>query len=320
MGSQFFPRATNIRLGDNTVFQHVEGNVNNYCNHTSSRGQDEDRIMPRQHEFREFLKGDIYLREQTWSEETELVIRIPSRENCPYQRDMQKRVKVTKKFHTATIFQHGDQKFTVVTFEPKDKKNKETIRLLWKAGYEAYSSYKSPQLIQMLGLMRSGIPTFILHQELVNGWELYKPYYGNSVVFHYLQYTHESAIDKLPIEILIVGKYWNFDLGTRTWQYDASTSQPWGWHLPNIITSLPLQGPNPQLDAKEIIACFEQTFGDCLYLHASTGSVLRFVNYANNSLLAFGTVVNYWDGRTLAHLSPPPSPEWSFEDHSHGMT
>ncbi|KAK1215082.1 hypothetical protein PQX77_022329 [Marasmius sp. AFHP31] len=142
MGSRFFHCATNTRIGDNNIFQHVGGNVNNYFNHTSSHEQEEDRIMPRQNKFREFLKGDICLQEQTWSEETELIIQIPSRDNRLYRRDMQKRVKVTKKFHTATIFPHVDQKFTVVTFEPKDKRNKETIRLLWKAAYKAYSRYK----------------------------------------------------------------------------------------------------------------------------------------------------------------------------------
>ncbi|KAK1215079.1 hypothetical protein PQX77_022326 [Marasmius sp. AFHP31] len=131
MGSQFFHCATNTRIGDNNIFQHVGGNVNNYFNYPSSRKQEEDRIMPRQNEFREFLKGDICLQEQTWSEETELVIRVPSRDKRLHRRDVGRRVKVTKKFHTATIFQHSDQKFTVVTFEPKHNRprNKETMRL-----------------------------------------------------------------------------------------------------------------------------------------------------------------------------------------------
>ncbi|KAK1233973.1 hypothetical protein PQX77_002836, partial [Marasmius sp. AFHP31] len=200
MGSQFFHRATNTRFGHSNVLQHVGGNVYQNCfNHTSSREQEEDRIMPRQHEFREFFKGDICLLEQTWSEETELVIQIPSRDNHPYQGEAKKRVKVIKKFHTATIFQQGDQRFTVVTFEPKHNRprNKETIRLLWKAGYEAYSSYKSPWLFQMLGLMKSDIPAFILHQELVNGLELFNQYLGHTIVSLYLRYTLRSAIERL---------------------------------------------------------------------------------------------------------------------------
>ncbi|KAK1217971.1 hypothetical protein PQX77_019357 [Marasmius sp. AFHP31] len=141
MGSRFLHRARNTRFGHHAVLQHVEGNIVNH-NYINSCEQEEDQIMPRQNEFREFPKGDIYLQEQTWSEETELIIQIPSRDNCPYQREVKNRVKVTKKFHTAMIFQCGDQKFTVVTFEPKDKRNKETIHLLWKAVYEAYSRYK----------------------------------------------------------------------------------------------------------------------------------------------------------------------------------
>ncbi|KAK1227000.1 hypothetical protein PQX77_010009 [Marasmius sp. AFHP31] len=326
MGSQFFHRATNTRIGDNNIFQHIGGNVNNYFNHTSSRKQEEDRIMPRQNEFREFLKGDICLQEQTWSEETELIIQIPARDNCPYQREVKNRVKVTKKFHTATIFQCGDQKFTVVTFEPKDKRNKETIRLLWKAAYEAYSRYKSPWLMQMLGLMTSEIPTFILHKELVNGDELFLRYCRNKIIWKYLICTRNSAFERLHadetllVEISVMCRDWNFDLRTRTWQYDASTSQPFRGPIPSAITPLQLQGPNPELNAKEIITCFEQTFGDCLYLHALSerwwGSL---PTYMENGLLTFGTVVDYWDGRTLAHISPPLSPEWSFKDYSHGM-
>ncbi|KAK1222691.1 hypothetical protein PQX77_014456 [Marasmius sp. AFHP31] len=273
MGSQFFPRAVNTRFGHNTIFQHVEGDVNhNYFNHTSSLKQEEDRIMPRQNEFREFLKGDIYLQEQTFSEETELVIRIPSRDNCLYQRDLGRRVKVTKKFHTATIFPHIDQKFTVVTFEPKDKRNKETMRLLWKAAYEAYSRYKSPQLMQMLGLMTSEMPAFIIHQgsdsyfsrpqsnadQDTQSWSMdgscllgikeTESYYTTSVTPETLHLK-----DSAPIKLC--------QMRTGTWQYDTSTSQPYGRLLPNMITSLPLQGLNPELNAKEIIACFEQTFG-----------------------------------------------------------
>ncbi|KAK1215074.1 hypothetical protein PQX77_022321 [Marasmius sp. AFHP31] len=336
MGSQFFHRARNTTFGHNNVFQHVEGNVYQNCfSHTSSRNQEEDRHMPRQNEFREFFKGDIYLQEQTWSEEAELVIRIPSRDNRPHRRDMQNRVKVMKKFHTATIFQHDNQKFTVVTFEPKHNRprNNETIRLLWKAGYEAYSTYKLPWLIQMLGLMKSEIPTFILHGELVNGSKLFSQYNGNSVVWRYLRYTHDSAIatlradGTLPTEISIGERHWTLDLRSRTWQYDTSTSQydastslRFTGLRHNTITSLQLRGTNPELDAKEIIACFEQTFGECLYLHALTGGVWPAPpHHLKESPFTFGTVVNYLTGQTYAHLSPPPSPEWSLEDYSQGM-
>ncbi|KAK1226775.1 hypothetical protein PQX77_010236 [Marasmius sp. AFHP31] len=328
MASQFFHRATNTTFGHNTILQHVEGDVShNYFNYTSSREGEKGRIMPKQNEYREFLKGDICLREQTWSEETELVIRIPSRDNCLYQRDMEKRVKVIKKFHTATVFPHSDQKFTVVTFEPKDKRDKETIHLLWKAGYEAYSSYKSPRLIQMLVVLVTHEQKLIrIYTELVNGLELYNRYYRDSVVHHYLNYTHNFAIERLradktlPIRISIAAEHWSLEPRTRTWQYDTSTSQPLRGYLSDTITSLRLRVPNPELDAKEIIACFEQTFSDCLYLHALSGGWWGYPSsYMKNSLLTFGTVVNDSEGRTLAHLSPPPSPEWSFEDYSHGM-
>ncbi|KAK1226776.1 hypothetical protein PQX77_010237 [Marasmius sp. AFHP31] len=143
MISRFFHRATNTRFGHNSVFQHVEGNVNhNYFSGTGSCEQEEDRIVPKQNEFREFLKGDVNLREQTWSEETEMVVRVLSRDNRPYKREVETKVRVVKRLHTATILQHGERTFTVVTFEPKDEKGNEIKRLLWKAGYEAYSGYK----------------------------------------------------------------------------------------------------------------------------------------------------------------------------------
>ncbi|KAJ8076113.1 hypothetical protein PM082_022098 [Marasmius tenuissimus] len=327
MSSRFFHRATNTRFGNNTVLQHVGGDVNhNYFNYSSSCEKEEDQIMPRQNDFREFFKGDINLQELTWSEETEAIIRVPPRDNRPYQRDVETKVKVIKKFHTATIFQHGDQKFTVVTFEPKDKRNKEIIRLLWQAYYKAYAGYKSPRLIQMLGLIKSEIPTFILHEELANGLELHDRYLGNSIVSNYLGYTQGSAIERLrvdntlPIEISISRMHWNLNLRTRSWQYDASTSRPLGGAVNYTITSLQLPGPNFELNAKEIITCFEQTFGDCLYLHALSGVTWADLSsYVQNSLLTFGTVVNYWGGGTFAHLSSIPSPKWSFEDYSHGM-
>ncbi|KAJ8089940.1 hypothetical protein PM082_018518 [Marasmius tenuissimus] len=114
--------------------------------------------------------GDVFLREETWSQEVDFVIRRPS--TNPFRKHVEARVKVVKKYHTATIFPHIDQTFAVITLEPKDKRDQDTTRLLWKMVYKGYSTHREPQFTHLLGLMMSDIPTFILHQELVNGYEL----------------------------------------------------------------------------------------------------------------------------------------------------
>ncbi|KAJ8089953.1 hypothetical protein PM082_018531 [Marasmius tenuissimus] len=129
MTTHFFQGAVNARIGRNSVFQHIEGNVNNnYVNCTSCQKREVDRIMPKQSQFREFFTGDVFLREETWLQEVDVVIRRPS--TNPFRKCVETRVKVVKRCHTATIFPHSEQTFTVIALEPKDERDRETTCLV----------------------------------------------------------------------------------------------------------------------------------------------------------------------------------------------
>ncbi|KAK1218897.1 hypothetical protein PQX77_018394 [Marasmius sp. AFHP31] len=347
--SQFFHRAKNTKIqGGNITIQHIEGNViHNYGSgsNKTSWGKGVDWVMPEQNEYREILKGDIKFREQTWSESMEAVVRRPSRDNNPFRKDTETRLKVIKTFYTATIFPYSDWAVTVVTFEPADTRDKGTMRLvsallvsksfarlkaleLWRQVYEAYSTQRSPRLAQMLGLMKSVIPAFILHEELANGQEFVSRYRG-SIVWDYLLYTHELAIQilsspkTLMIPVSSSWSDWAFNLKTGFWLYDpasASISPPSTFNCP--LAPIPLLlGSRPRLNAGDIVAYFEQNFGDFVYLPASLGRIWEedLSKFAQHGYLTFGAVVQPSNPECLAHFSSTPAPTWHFEDHSYGV-
>ncbi|KAJ8075420.1 hypothetical protein PM082_019758 [Marasmius tenuissimus] len=194
MTSSFFSRARHTRIGHNSVLQHVEGDVyQNYISCATCQEEEENRVMPKQKRYREIFEGDVFLRELTWSQEMEVVIRKPRVESEMPRNGEVARVTVIKGFRAATIYPHNNTA-TVVTFEPKDKMDTNTTRLLWKHFYEGYSAHRSSRLVQMLGLMRAEMPTFILYEDLVNGGEFADQYcYTQHVVFEYLFYTKVST-------------------------------------------------------------------------------------------------------------------------------
>ena len=57
--------------------------------------------------------------EETWSEKTTIMVRIPSKN--PFRRNTVKKIEVVKKFHNVLVFPHKDWAFTAVTFEVADK-------------------------------------------------------------------------------------------------------------------------------------------------------------------------------------------------------
>ncbi|KAK1221388.1 hypothetical protein PQX77_015795 [Marasmius sp. AFHP31] len=158
--------------------------------------------------------GDVLFREETGSTILDIVIRKPTAN--AFQAGIGTRVRVIKKHHNAIIFPYGDQKFTVVTLEPEDKKDEEATRF------------------------KTSSPT---------------------------------------------------------------TPRP---HFLPGTTPLPL-------DADDIITCFEQTFGDALYLWASLGTIWTSnpSDYARHGLLTFGAVTDSVNG-ILAHVRSTPTPEWAF--------
>ncbi|KAK1224344.1 hypothetical protein PQX77_012753 [Marasmius sp. AFHP31] len=266
--------------------------------------------------------GDVFLREETWSTNLEVVIQKPS--TNPFRAGVETRVKVVKKHHTATIFPYGDQKFTVITLEPEDKKDEEATRFLWKAGYEALSTHRSMQFPKMVGLMNSDVPSFILYQELANGREIHQQYRGKTIVLDYLEYTRYTAIQAIRADTTLTVSTrvldWSFDVNANTWHYDvalASLTPPEEYYS---FTPLPRGTTPPRLDDDDIITYFEKTFGDALYLWVSSCRIGEGVlsDFARLGLFTFGAMAHYRRG-ILAHFPSTPTPEWAFENRSCGI-
>ncbi|KAJ8075342.1 hypothetical protein PM082_019680 [Marasmius tenuissimus] len=198
MASSFFAGATNTKIGPGSSFQNVEGDVHHHYDATYQE-EEENRVMPRQKRYREVFEGDVLVGKQTWSQEMEVVIRErePLTDSVSFRDSGETRIAVVKRFHTATLYPHNYM-VTVMTFEPKEKKDRETTRLLWEVLYKALSAHRTRQVVQMLGLMTAEMPTFILHEELVNGEEFVDRYsHTQRLVFEYLFYTQTVAISTL---------------------------------------------------------------------------------------------------------------------------
>ncbi|KAK1221172.1 hypothetical protein PQX77_016027 [Marasmius sp. AFHP31] len=327
MKSQFFYRARNTRIGRNSIIQHVEGNVyNKYVNSTTFQEWEGDRVMPTQNRYREILEGDVCYREQTSSQEMVIVLRGASTTTGNGTRT---RIKIVKTFHTATIYPNNNYPVTVVTFEPKEGGDRNITRLLWEELYRSFSVRRSPWLAQALGLVRSEMPTFILHEELVNAWEFVSRYPEDGIVWLYLSYVHEVAVQALRADkastfpVSRVWMDWTFNPKTKSWHFDITSASIGEWEG-DVISFGPIplpQGSQPQLIADDITTYFEKTFGDVLYLYASSGSTYidDLSDYATHGVLTFGAVVR-WGHGIVAHFPSTPSPELYFEDQSHNIT
>ncbi|KAJ8089962.1 hypothetical protein PM082_018540 [Marasmius tenuissimus] len=359
MTTHFFQGAVTPRIGRNSVFQNVEGNVNNnYLSCTSCQEREEDRVLPMQSLFREFFMGDVFLRERTCSQELEVVIRKPSLD--PLQAGLETRVKVTKKYYTATIYPDSGQALTVITLEPEHVGDREVTRLV-----SYILEFREPQLTQLLGFMKSSIPSFILHQELVNieflGQYLgldedldedsdidsdadpvndrqLRQFYNQYIVFSYLVQTRAVAFQALRADTTLTipvsydSEDWNFSLTTGTWHYDITSAsiRPLAEveiddsdDESDFSTSIPLPPGTtpPRLDADDIMNCFEKTFGDALYLMASFGQPMDNLTYSDSEQDELLTLgaVLNDQAEIIAHFSSTPTPEWSFEDRSLGV-
>ncbi|KAJ8075417.1 hypothetical protein PM082_019755 [Marasmius tenuissimus] len=325
MASSFFAGATNTKIGPGSSFQNVEGDVHHHYDATYQK-EEENRVMPRQKRYREVFEGDVLVGKQTWSQEMEVVIRErePLTDSVSFRDGGETRIAVVKRFHTATLYPHNYM-VTVMTFEPKEKKDREATRLLWEELYKALSAHRTRQVVQMLGLMTAEIPTFILHEELVNGDEFARRFHTQRPVFYYLLYTQEVAISTLradkSLRIPVSWRWedWTFNLRTQSWHYDASASieQP-DEDYSFAPTPLP-EGPLPQLDAESITTYFENAFGDFVYLIASLGGTtqLYLSDYAQYGRLTFGAVFDWRE--TQAHFPSTPRPEWCFENRSYNI-
>ncbi|KAK1223719.1 hypothetical protein PQX77_013393 [Marasmius sp. AFHP31] len=116
---------------------------------------------------------------------------------------------------------------------------------------------------------------------------------------------------------------WTFNPKTKSWHFDIASASIGEWEG-DVISFGPMplpQGSQPQLIADDITTYFEKTFGDVLYLYASSGSTYidDLSDYATRGVLTFGAVVK-WGEEIVAHFPSNPSPELYFEDQSHNIT
>ncbi|KAK1221168.1 hypothetical protein PQX77_016023 [Marasmius sp. AFHP31] len=239
------------------------------------------------------------------------------------------RIKIVKTFHTATIYPNNNYPVTVVTFEPKEGGDRNITRLLWEELFSSFSVRRSPWLLQMLGMVRSEVPTFILHEELVNGLEFTSRYPKDGIVYDYLWYTHRVAVEALRADktsMFPVTRWWTdwtFNPKTKSWHFDIAFASIGEWEEDEFSWNpIPLpEGSQPQLTADDIATYFEKTFGDVLYLYASWGYTIRanLSYYASHGVLTFGAVVR-WGGGIVAHFPSTPSPELYYENRSHNIT
>ncbi|KAK1221282.1 hypothetical protein PQX77_015912 [Marasmius sp. AFHP31] len=336
MSSGFIQCSGDLTFVGNQQFHNVAGNVTHiHQSHCERCEEEEKRILPRQTRFQEFYEGAVFLEGPVWSDE--MAIDILKSTN-PFKKPVKTRVKVVRRLQTASIYPNYGSTVTLLTIEPEATEDRGTACL-------AYSNHRSARLAQMLGVVKSEIPAFVLHkgtqvslgnakaddlgiQGLASGFEFVYQYPISGIVFTYLDYTLNIAVQALhadktstfPVTWRV--QDWMFNPENTSWHFDVASASIGEWvderGSINPI-SLP-QGTQPQLDADNITTHFEQAFGDVLYLYASVGLTLEtpLSRYATHDLLTFGSVVQLGKG-IVGHFSSTPSPEWHFRNTSRNI-
>ncbi|KAK1217965.1 hypothetical protein PQX77_019362 [Marasmius sp. AFHP31] len=343
MSSGFIQCSGDLTFVGNQQFHNVAGNVTHiHQSHCERCKEEEKRILPRQTRFQEFYEGAVLLEGPVWSDE--MAIDILKSTN-PFKKPVKTRVKVVRKLQTASIYPNYGSTVTLLTIEPEATEDGETACLLWNKFYQAYSNHRSARLAQMLGVVKSEMPAFVLHkgtqvslgnaeaddlgiQGLASGKEFVNQYPENGIVFTYLDYTLELTVQALRAETTPMFPVtwwlddWMFNPENTSWHFDVASASIGEWvDERGSINPIPLpQGTQPQLDADNITTHFEQAFGDVLYLYASVGSTFKepLSSYATHDLLTFGSAVRWLKG-IVGHFSSTPSPEWHFEDQSRNI-
>ncbi|KAK1221811.1 hypothetical protein PQX77_015373, partial [Marasmius sp. AFHP31] len=245
------------------------------------------------------------------------------------------RVKIVERFYNATIYPNNNCPVTVVTFEPKEGGDRDITRLITVAcsgtgaGKVRDADVYLPQRYEELRKELTACVDYLRIPELVNGLEFVNRYPDDEIVFLYLWYAHEVAVQALcadqtstfPVSRLWTD--WMFNPKTKSWHFDIASASIREWEEDKfLLNPIPLpQGSQPQLTADNIVTYFEKTFGDFLYLYASWGGTLRqnLSGYASHGVLTFGAVVR-WGGGIVAHFPSTPSPELYFASQSRNIT
>ncbi|KAK1225365.1 hypothetical protein PQX77_011698 [Marasmius sp. AFHP31] len=311
--STYFSNAQDTTIGAFANFQNVFGNSTIIHNHDNS--EREDRVTLRGRTVRRVIDGDIIFQRVLSSEI--LSVNVGTSTSTESQV-----VKVKKMEQTAKLYGYRGR-FTATSFEPVVEKDRENFKEIVKVVLEAAMCGRSALLKQVFAVAESNSMTLIAHDELVNGFEFSSRYLGKQQIVHYyLGYTHTLSVHALrddeALRVPVTRRYrdWLFNLQTLSWHYNPASlclDPPNEGDLKPLLYPVPplCQDSLRQLNANEIVACFEKSLGDALYLTASMERRFADVsNYARHGLLTFGAVVDRWEAGILAHLPSTPSPEW----------
>ncbi|KAK1215170.1 hypothetical protein PQX77_022232 [Marasmius sp. AFHP31] len=228
--------------------------------------------------------------------------------------------------------------FTSITVELVDG-DQGDFEIITKHVCRELASRRSPVFPQLVGIGWSERPTWIVHDNLVNGQEFMEQAWaeGIGVVCYYLWYRRDTSVfalytDKtLTLPVSVEWGFWMFNLRTHAWLYDIPTisiSPAISLSPPNTDLSphplsyppIPLrQETPPQLQPIEIVAFVENQLGEFLHMTASsafTRHVEDLSDFARHGRLTFGAVINRNNPEILAHLPSTYPPQWNFENMS----
>ncbi|KAK1221962.1 hypothetical protein PQX77_015205 [Marasmius sp. AFHP31] len=316
--SSILANAQNVSIGDHVNLQAVARdaitNHNHYYN--TERG---DFMTVNGRTIRRVIDGDVILRRLILSK----ILSISIKPEGPTTSTESQVFKVKKTVQTARL--HGHQgKYTAITFELVDQKDRNKFVKLVKNVLEAAICQRSALLTQIFAVAESNGLTVIVHDELADGEEFLDRDWNSWIVFYYLTYalmvTMESLHDDETVRFPVPNRWegWLFNVKSLTWQFDLASvllNPPSKDNLePSLNPLTPLrQETLPRLHTTaKIIACVEENFGDALHLVVSYGHgwICDLSDFAQDGLLTFGAVINWTKRGILAHLPSIPSPKW----------
>ncbi|KAK1216485.1 hypothetical protein PQX77_020902 [Marasmius sp. AFHP31] len=310
-----FPNAQHTTMGDDANFYAAAGDLTITHNH---HAPERDLITINGRTTRSVIDGDIIPRRLLSSKVLSISIEP---EGTSTSTELQV-FKVKKTVQTAKIVGRRE-KFTAITLELVDEKDRDKFVKLVKNVLEAAMCQRSTLLTQIFAVVESNGLTLIAHDELANALEFYGRYRNNWIVYYYINYaynvTMESLRDDETVRFPVTSRFgdWLFNVKSLTWQFDPASAllnPPSERDLrPSHNPPTPLrQETLPCLNTAEIVACIETSFGDVLHLLAPYGGRwgCDLSNFAQHRLLTFGAVLSYNKHGILAHFPSTPSPEW----------
>ncbi|KAK1235351.1 hypothetical protein PQX77_001431 [Marasmius sp. AFHP31] len=334
--NNIFTDAKDFQIGDHATIQSIGGNATTTTNiYHSNRG---DLVDLYGSVYRKIPIGDIVMRRDVSNQMIEVTVEALNQGTTPGTSQAHSRVtKVRKTVRHAEIL--GLQgSFTSITVELVDG-DQGDFEIISQRVCRELASRRSPVFPQLVGIGWSERPTWIVHDNLVNGQEFMEQAWaeGIGVVYYYLWYRRDTSVfalhtDKtLTLPVSVEWGFWMFNLRTHAWLYDIpaiSISPAISLSPPNTDLSLqpfsivppPLrQETPPQLQPTEIAAFFERQLGDFLHVIAFFGKinhVKELSDFARDGRLTFGAVINRNNPEILAHLPSTSSPQWYFENMS----